>query len=90
MPATGTVFTQTTSFGVSNGPTYSGQNIVPITLTGTETYRNYSSQVLNTAVADVMDAIGFVQANWLAMGFTMVLTRYRAEPRPRPNCWPQA
>ena len=73
MPATGTAYTQQTTFGVSNGPTYQGQTIVPPVLTGTETYRNYSAQVLFGASGQVIDAVGFAQANWLAMGFTMVL-----------------
>jgi hypothetical protein len=70
MPATGTTYTQRTDFGVSNGPTYSGVSIVPATVTGTETFRNYSAQCLNSAVTTI-DAIGFTQANLLAFGFIM-------------------
>jgi len=73
MPATGTVFTMGTTFGVSNGPTYLGQSIVPATLTGTENFRNYSAQVLKTVSGQVVDALGFIRANWLGMGFCMVL-----------------
>ena len=72
MPATGTVYTQRVDFGVSNGPTYSGSSTVPATVTGTETFRNYSAQCLNSAIT-IIDDIGFVLANLLAFGFEMVV-----------------
>jgi hypothetical protein len=71
MAATGTTYTQVVSFGVSTGPTYQGQVSVPPTATGTENYRNYSAQVLAGVSAQVLDASGFVDDNWLAMGFLM-------------------
>jgi hypothetical protein len=73
MAAIGTTYTQGTTFGVSNGPTYQGQKTVPPETTGTETYRNYSAQVLNGAADQVVDASGFTVLNWLAMGFKMVV-----------------
>jgi len=66
----GFTFTQTMSFGVSNGPTYQGQNIVLCNLLGTENYRDYPSLCLNN-IATVIDASGFLIANWKAMGFAM-------------------
>jgi hypothetical protein len=69
----GTAYTQTTTFGVSNGPTYQGQTTVPAVLLGTETYRNMSGQILQGGGDIDLDSSGFLIANWLAMGFTAVL-----------------
>ena len=62
-------FTQTTQFGVSNGPTYSGQNSVPVS--GSDVVRNYPGTNCLHGVTTTIDASGFLVANWLAMGFAV-------------------
>ena len=70
MAATLPVFTQKTSFGVSTGPTYTGQS----TVTGTSMAepRLYSANCLHGANTTI-DSSGFTYTNLLAFGFTMVL-----------------
>ena len=70
MAAPALTFTKRTDFGVSNGPTYSGTTVVPDIGLGTDTYRNYSSSVLNTIVTTI-DAVGFLVANLVSFGFKM-------------------
>lgn len=69
----GMTFTKGGQFGVSNGPTYQGQETVPAVVLGTETYRNPTGQILNGGVGIVIDASGFLIANLLAFGVKMEL-----------------
>ena len=65
MAATLNKYTQTTQFGLTNGPTYSGASVV----SAVSVPRLYSELILHSGSPQTIDVSGFNYANWLAMGF---------------------